>query len=249
MNKTIRIFLTFILILSPLVAYCDNAELTAFSIKQSANGLSTYSINIKMLLMMSVITFLPSLLMTMTSFTRIMIVLAILRQAIGLQNIPTNQILMGISLFLSLFVMAPVITQVNSDSLQPYLASKINEQTAINKAQKPLKAFMLKQTRNDDYQLFLKLSKRPTTTDVKDAPFHVIMPAFLTSELKTAFQMGFLIYLPFLIIDLVVSSVLMSMGMMMLSPLAVSLPFKIMLFVMMNGWVMVLGTLSASFVH
>lgn len=244
-----RLFFIVFLLCIPCIAFCADPHLTAFTVKQSAGGASSYNINLKVLLFMSLITFLPALLMTTTSFTRIMIVLAILRQAIGLPNIPNNQMLMGISLFLTLFIMSPIFSKINTQSLQPYLNHKMTEQAAVNKATKPLKKFMIEQTRKDDFNLFMKLAKQPDNTDANSAPFYVLMPAFLTSELKTAFQMGFLIYIPFLIIDLVVASVLMSMGMMMLSPMVISLPFKIMLFVLVNGWVLVLGTLSSSFIH
>jgi len=236
------------LLLLSFDAMAINSELTAFTIKQTAAG-STYNVNIQMLVVMTLITLLPALLMTMTSFTRVMIVLAILRQALGMPNVPSNQILMGISLFLSLFIMSPVITKINNNSLQPYIKHQLTGQQALDKASTPFKQFMVKQIRTDDFHLFIKLAKQPTDIKPADAPLYVLMPAFLTSELKTAFQMGFLIYIPFLIIDLVVASVLMSMGMMMLSPLVISLPFKLMLFVMVNGWVLVIGSLTSSFIR
>jgi len=241
--------ITLLLVLFSSQLFAADLQFTAFTVKQSAGGMATYNINMKLLIVMSLLTLLPALLMTMTSFTRVMIVLAILRQAIGMPNTPNNQILMGISLFLTIFIMSPVITKVNTDALQPYLHNTMNEQQALDKAEKPFKQFMIQQTRTDDFNLFSKLAKQSTNVDPAKTPLYILMPAFLTSELKTAFQMGFLIYIPFLIIDLVVASVLMSMGMMMLSPLVISLPFKIMLFVMVNGWVLVLGTLTSSFVR
>lgn len=236
------------LLVLPLSLFAADPHFTAFSVKQMPDGVTNYSLNLKVLAIMTLMTLLPALLMTMTSFTRIVIVLAILRQAMGMPNTPTNQIIIGISLFLTLFIMGPTLHQVNNSAFQPYVAEKITEQEAFTKAQVPFKKFMLNQTREDDFRLFLKLAKHNENIEPKDASFTVLIPAFLTSELKTAFQMGFLIYIPFLIIDLVVASVLMSMGMMMLSPLVISLPFKILLFVMVNGWVLVLGTLSSSFI-
>jgi len=244
--KRALVFLVFLFCCHSVLA--ADPHITVLTVKQLPNNTTAYNLNIKVLLVMTLITLLPALLMTMTSFTRVVIVLAILRQAIGMPNTPNNQILIGISLFLTLFIMAPVVQKVNTTSVQPYLANQIDEQHAFELAEKPFHEFMLNQTRTDDFQLFMKLAKKPDNIEPKKAPFSVLVPAFLTSELKTAFQMGFLIYIPFLIIDLVVASVLMSMGMMMLSPLVISLPFKIMLFVMVNGWVLVLGTLSASFI-
>ena len=233
-------------ILLPIISFASTEPgITAFTVVQDQSGATTYSLSFKIMIAMTLLTLLPALLMTATSFTRIIIVLTILRQAIGMPNIPTNQILIGISLFLTLFVMSPVMTTVNETALQPYMANKISEEKALEMAIGPFKAFMLKQTRQDDIAMFVKISGKQEIS--ADIPITILMPAFLTSELKTAFQMGFLIYLPFLIIDLVVASVLMSMGMMMLSPLVISLPFKIMLFVMINGWVLVVSSLSSSF--
>lgn len=247
MKRFLLFFLTFSILLIAQNAAAAEPSLTAFTIKQLPNQTTAYSVNVKIIAVITLLTLLPALLMTMTSFTRIVIVLAILRQAIGMPNIPTNQILVGISFFLTLFVMTPVLQEVNKSAIQPYLAQQLDEQTALEHAQTPFKQFMIKQTRTDDFRLFMKLAKQPADTAPNAAPFSVLIPAYLTSELKTAFQMGFLIYIPFLIIDLVVASVLMSMGMMMLSPMVISLPFKIMLFVMVNGWVLILGTLSSSF--
>ena len=189
----------------------------------------------------------PAFVMLMTSFTRIIIVFSILRQALGLQQTPSNQILTGMALFLTLFIMAPVFDKVNQQALQPYLAEKMTAQDAIDKAQGPIKDFMLSQTRSSDLELFMRLSKRTDIATPDQAPLTILVPAFVTSELKTAFQIGFMIFIPFLIIDLVVASVLMAMGMMMLSPLIISLPFKIMLFVLVDGWALIIGTLASSF--
>ncbi len=185
--------------------------------------------------------------MLMTSFTRIIIVFSILRQALGLQQTPSNQILIGLTLFLTLFIMAPVFDRINQDALQPYLSEQIPAQEAIARAEVPLKNFMLAQTRESDLELFVRLSQRTDIASPEAVPMTILVPAFVTSELKTAFQIGFMIFIPFLIIDMVVASVLMAMGMMMLSPLIISLPFKIMLFVLVDGWGLIIGTLAGSF--
>ena len=172
---------------------------------------------------------------------------SILRQALGLQQTPSNQLLTGMALFLTMFIMAPVFDRVNQDALQPYLKEQMTAQQAIDKAQGPLKDFMLAQTRQSDLDLFMRLSKRTDIAGPDQVPLTILVPAFVTSELKTAFQIGFMIFIPFLIIDMVVASVLMAMGMMMLSPLIISLPFKIMLFVLVDGWALIMGTLASSF--
>ena len=183
----------------------------------------------------------------MTSFTRIVIVFSILRQALGLQQAPSNQILIGLALFLSFFIMSPVLNEVNEKALQPYINEQISARQALEITKKPFRAFMIAQTRESDLGLFFKISGRDQVNDIDDLPFSVLVPAFITSELKTAFQIGFIIFIPFLVIDIVVASVLMAMGMMMLSPLIISLPFKIMLFVLVDGWALMIGTLAASF--
>jgi flagellar biosynthetic protein FliP len=237
----------FILLLSlPWVLHANPLSVPALTVQQTAAGSQSYSVNMQILIFMTALTVLPGLLMAMTAFTRIIIVLSILRQAIGLSQVPTNQILIGIALFMTIFVMSPVFTAINERALQPYLAEKIDFSEALNKGQDPLRKFMLNQTRNTDLALFEKMAqKNPVTID--KVSMSVLIPAFITSELKTAFQIGFLLFLPFLIIDLVVASVLMAMGMMMLSPLIISLPFKIMLFVMVDGWTLILGSLASSF--
>lgn len=206
-----------------------------------------YSVTIQILAVMTVLAVLPSLLIMMTSFTRIIVVLAILRQAMGLQQTPSNQVLLGLSLFLTMFIMMPVFRVINADALQPYLAEIITPMEAVNRAVKPLHEFMLAQTRENDLDLFVRLSGEKDIASPQETPIHVLIPAFITSELKTAFQIGFLIFIPFLIIDLVVASILMAMGMMMLSPIIISLPFKIMLFVLIDGWALIMGTLANSF--
>jgi flagellar biosynthetic protein FliP len=187
-------------------------------------------------------------LMMMTSFTRIIVVFAILRQAIGLQQTPSNQMLIGLALFLTFFIMYPVFMQVNRDAVQPYMAEEILPLEAIDRGLAPMKDFMLNQTRETDLNLFVRLADMEGQIDTPDdTPLNILIPAFVTSELKTAFQIGFLLFIPFLIIDLVVASILMSMGMMMLSPIIISLPFKIMLFVLVDGWAMIMGSLASSF--
>ncbi|ODN42089.1 flagellar type III secretion system pore protein FliP [Piscirickettsia litoralis] len=210
------------------------------------NGSETYSVGLQILLLMTALTLLPAFLLMMTSFTRILIVLGILRQALGMPTVPTNQILIGLSLFLTIFIMSPIWIKINQQAVQPYFADEINIQTALEKAQEPIRSFMIEQTREADLKLFMDMSGTQAS-QLSDVPLTIIMPAFITSELKTAFQIGFMIFLPFLVIDLVVASVLMGMGMMMLSPLIISLPFKIMLFVLVDGWMLILGTLASSF--
>jgi len=219
----------------------------AITLSTDAEGHQTYSVSLQILLLMSALSFIPAFVMMMTSFTRIIIVFAILRQALGLQQTPSSQILIGLALFLTLFIMAPVFDRVNQTALQPYLNEEMAPQQALEAASIPMRDFMLAQTRETDLELFVRLAKRTDLASPDDVPFHILVPAFVTSELKTAFQIGFMIFIPFLVIDLVVASVLMAMGMMMLSPLIISLPFKIMLFVLVDGWALIIGTLAASF--
>ncbi|MGR9115085.1 MAG: flagellar type III secretion system pore protein FliP [Gammaproteobacteria bacterium] len=219
----------------------------AFSVTSNAQGGQTYTVTIQILALMTLLTLLPALLLTMTSFTRIMIVLSLLRQALGTAQTPSNQILLGLSLFLTFFIMMPVFEKVNNDAIQPYLEEKIDVVSALEKASGPFRQFMLRQTRESDLEMFIRISGHEGLESPDDVPFSLLLPAYVTSELKTAFQIGFLIFLPFLIIDLVVASVLMSMGMMMLSPMIISLPFKLMLFVMADGWSLIMEMLAASF--
>ncbi len=221
--------------------------LPALTVKTNEDGSQNYSVTLQILLLMTALSFLPALLMMMTSFTRIVIVFAILRQALGLQQSPSNQVIIGISLFLSFFIMSPVLEQVNQDALQPYINEQVSAQQALEYTKKPFHKFMLENTRESDLDLFFQIGNLEQVDSPEDVPFKVLMPAFVTSELKTAFQIGFIIFIPFLVIDVVVASVLMAMGMMMLSPLIISLPFKIMLFVLVDGWALIIGTLAASF--
>lgn len=211
------------------------------------DGSQDYSVTLQILAIMTVLTLLPSFLLMMTSFTRIVIVFSILRQAIGLQQTPSNQIMLGLALFLSIFIMTPVFNKVNEVALQPYLNNDITSLQAVQNASEPFHQFMLAQTRETDLDLFMRISETAPVDDVSQVPFFVLAPAFVTSELKTAFQIGFTLFIPFLVIDLVVASVLMAMGMMMLSPIIISLPFKLMLFILVDGWSMVIGSLAASF--
>tara|TARA_Y100001934_G_C12124995_1_gene665056 strand:- start:141 stop:881 length:741 start_codon:yes stop_codon:yes gene_type:complete len=221
--------------------------LPAVTVTTQPDGAQTYSVGLQILALMTGLSLLPAALIMMTSFTRIIIVLAILRQALGTAQTPSSQVLVGLALFLTLFVMAPVFDRIYADSISPYLEESITFEQALERGAAPLRNFMLAQTRNNDLSMFTELSGGPAPATTDDLPLSVVIPAFVTSELKTAFQFGFLIFIPFLIIDLVVASVLMSMGMMMLSPLIISFPFKIMLFVLVDGWVLVIGTLASSF--
>lgn len=228
----------------PLTLHADMPNINILTASSAAGDVS-YNLNIKILMFMGLLTVLPALFMTMTSFTRIIIVFSILRQAIGIPNVPSNQILIGLSLIMTFYVMMPVFSDIYDHSVEPYLAGKLNEEKALESAGERTKTFMLKQTRKADLHMFSKLSGAESKAE--NYPLHIIVPAFITSELKTAFQIGFLICLPFLIIDLVTASVLMSMGMMMLSPMVISLPFKILFFVMVNGWSMMVTSLVNSF--
>ena len=219
--------------------------LPAISVNQTSDG-TEYSLTLQILILMTVLTLLPSLLIMMTSFVRIIIVMSLLRQAIGTAKTPPNTVLVGISLFLSFFIMSPIFIQIYDDSITPYLNEQINAEQAIQIAEQPLRDFMLLQTREDDLSVFSDIAGYEYQGE-QDVPLNILLPSFMTSELKTAFTIGFLIYIPFVIIDLVVASVLMSMGMMMLSPMMISMPFKLMLFVLADGWILVMQSLAGSF--
>lgn len=219
---------------------------------QAAGGIDTQnpqnvSTAIQLLLLITVLSLAPAVLVMVTSFTRIIVVLSLVRNAIGIPQLPPNQVMIGLALFLTAFVMAPAIKQINAEAVQPYLNGTITQQEAYNRGETPLRAFMLKQTRQQDLGLFLKLSNTEKPDTIDDVPTYVLVPAFTISELKTAFQMGFVMFVPFLVIDLIVSSALLSMGMMMLPPVIVSLPFKILLFVLVDGWYLIIGSLVGSF--
>lgn len=213
----------------------------------SGAGGNSYSVPIQTLLFFTALSFLPAVLLMMTGFTRIVIVLSLLRQAIGTQQAPPNQVVVGLSLFLTLFVMGPTLDKVYQEAYVPYTNNALSFEQALDKAEAPMRGFMLKQTRQSDFALFARLARLDDGVTAETAPLRVLVPAFVTSELKTAFQIGFMVFIPFLIIDMVVSSVLMSLGMMMLSPVLVALPFKLMLFVLADGWNLLIGSLAASF--
>ena len=223
------------------------SALPALSVAPGPGGSQTYTLTIQTLLFLTSLTFLPAVLLMMTSFTRIVIVLSLLRQALGTVQAPPNQVLVGLSLFLTFFVMSPVLERIYSDAYVPFSDRRIGFNDAVDRAGVPLKQFMLRQTRESDIAVFAKLANQPQLNGPEDVPLKILVPAYVISELKTAFQIGFVVFIPFLIIDLVVASVLMSMGMMMLSPVIISLPFKLMLFVLVDGWNLMVGSLVRSF--
>lgn len=238
--------LIFIVWMLPLLANAAEG-LPALTSTPGANGSQTYSLSLQTLILLTSLTFLPAVLLMMTAFTRIIIVLSLLRQALGTLQSPPNQVLIGLSLFLTFFVMGPVFDKIYTEAAQPYMADKMNIMDALDKGSEPLKTFMLRQTRQQDLALFIKLSKTPAPATPQAISMKVLVPAYVISELKTAFQIGFVIFIPFLIIDMVVASVLMSMGMMMLSPVTISFPFKLMLFVLVDGWNLIIASLMQSF--
>ncbi len=236
-----------VLLLFSGLAQAADPGLQVLSVSTEKDGSQTYSVGLQILALMTAFSLLPAALIMLTSFTRIIIVLAIVRQAVGMPQAPSGQILIGLALFLTFFVMSPVFTQVYDDAVVPYLNEEIEAKAAFERASLPFREFMLAQTRDKDLSMFADIAGSEPIDDPADVPFSLLMPSFITSELKTAYQIGFLIFIPFLIIDLVVASVLMAMGMMMLSPMIISLPFKIMLFVLVDGWAMIMGTLASSF--
>ena len=225
----------------------DDLSLSAIKLTTNPDGSQEYSVTLQILIFMTALSFIPAAVIMMTSFTRIVVVMAILRQAIGLQQTPSNQVIIGLTLFLTLFIMTPVYNQIDEVAIQPYLAEQLTSVEAIHKAKEPVRAFMLEQTRVKDLDTLAGMAGIEEVEQPTDLPMTVIIPAFVISELKTAFQIGFMLFIPFLIIDLVVASILMAMGMMMLSPMIVSLPFKLMLFVLVDGWNLVVGTLATSY--
>jgi len=238
--------------LTLIVAFClacttADAQTAPLALAADATGEQSYTLSIQILVLMTLLTLLPAAILSTSAFVRIIIVLSILRQALGTAQTPPNQVLLGIALFLTFFVMSPVITDINQNAATPYINGEISAPEALSNGMQPLRRFMLDQTRDSDLHLFASIAGLKDISSIDEVPFAIIVPSFMVSELKTAFQIGFLVFIPFLIIDLVVSSVLMSMGMMMLSPMLISLPFKIMLFVMVDGWALLLGTLASSF--
>lgn len=214
---------------------------------QEAGAPDQVATGIKILLILTILSLAPAVLIMMTAFARIVIVLSFLRQAMGTQQVPPNQMMIGLALFLTFFIMAPVFKQINENAFQPYSENKIGQEEALTRALKPLRSFMLRQTREKDLGLFISLAKEKKPQTIDDIPTYVVIPAFVISELRTAFQIGFMIYIPFLVVDMVIASVLMSMGMMMLPPVMISLPFKLMLFVLVDGWYLIVGSLVKSF--
>ena len=233
------------LLLAPMLA--DAQVLPAVTSSPAAGGGTQWSLSIQTLLLLTGLTFLPAMLLMMTSFTRIIIVLSLLRHALGTQTSPPNQVIVGLALFLTFFIMAPVTERIYNEAYLPLSENKLSFQAALVQGAAPLRAFMLKQVREADLATFSKVARLPVPAKTDDIPMRVLIPAFVTSELKTAFQIGFIVFIPFLIIDMVVASVLMSMGMMMMSPVIVALPFKIMLFVLVDGWNLLVGSLVMSF--
>jgi flagellar biosynthetic protein FliP len=247
MRLKILLLATFLLLVFSPFTFAAESGLPAFISTPSAGGGQTYSLSLQTLILLTSLSFLPAILLLMTSFTRIIIVLSLLRSAIGTPSSPPNQVLIGLALFLTFFVMSPVLDKIYSDAYLPFSENKISLQQAYDKGSAPLKTFMLRQTRETDLALFVRISNSEPLQTADDVPMKILVPAYVISELKTAFQIGFVVFIPFLIIDMVVASVLMSMGMMMVSPSVISLPFKIMLFVLADGWNLLIGSLVQSF--
>ncbi|WP_156916061.1 flagellar type III secretion system pore protein FliP [Psychromonas arctica] len=245
MNKLLILLCSGLFLFVPH-AIAEPGALSAVTVTTSAAGDQEYSVTLQVLAFMTALSFLPAMLILMTSFTRIVIVMSILRQALGLQQTPSNQVVNGIALFMTFFIMAPVFDRVNESAIQPYLNEEMTIVQALEQGKKPMMQFMLSQTRLKDLETFLEIANVEVDSP-EEVPITVLIPAFVTSELKTAFQIGFMLFIPFLIIDLVVASILMAMGMMMLSPMIISLPFKLMLFVLVDGWNLVMGSLANSF--
>ena len=233
-------------LLCPFLAFSSDSGLTLFSVTDGETQ-QEYSVKLQILLLMTALSFLPAFILMATSFTRIIVVLAILRQGLGLQQSPPNRVLVGIALALTLLIMRPVWSDIHQNAFIPYESGAITLNQAFSIAEKPVRQFMLRQTQQNSLEQMMRIANEPIDTSLDDISFAIILPAFVISELKTAFQIGFMLFIPFLIIDLVVASVLMAMGMMMLSPLIISLPFKLVVFVLVDGWAMTVGTLSASF--
>ena len=251
LKRLFMIGLTLSVISGLILYFCSvtqaaDLDMTAFTVKTNPDGTQDYSLSLQVVMLMTLLSFLPSIIIMTTSFVRIIIVLAILRQAMGLQTSPSNQILVGLAFFMTIYIMTPVLNSIYNTAIVPYLNDQMQARDAFVVAQKPLHAFMREQTRMSDLNAFMEYADVQVQTP-EEVPLHVLIPAFIVSELKTAFQIGFMLFLPFLIIDLVVASILMAMGMMMLSPMIVSLPFKLMLFVLVDGWTLIMGSLLASY--
>lgn len=242
-----RVVLALIMMAAAASAHGEAAAVPFIALNGDGSEAEGYTLTIQILALMTVLTLLPALVLMMTSFTRIIIVLSILRQALGTAQTPPNQVLIGLSLFLTIFIMAPVMSNSYDAGIGPYMEGTLAAEEALTQAMEPVRQFMLGQTRESELELFVSLSKRDDIASAQEVPTSILIPAFITSELKTAFQIGFLLFIPFVVIDLVVASTLMSMGMMMMSPMLVSLPFKIMLFVLVDGWSLLMSTLASSF--
>lgn len=242
-----RLILVFGVMLTLLPWVAGAAELPLMTSAPATGGGQKYSLSLQMLLFMTSLTFIPAMLLMMTSFTRIVIVLSLLRQAMGTMQSPPNQVLVGLSLFLTLFIMGPTLDQVYTKAWVPFSEDKMNYLDALDQGSRPMKTFMLHQTREKDLEFFIDISQSPKPVSKNDVSLKTLIPAYVISELKTAFQIGFMVFIPFLVIDLAVASILMSMGMMMVSPALISLPFKLMLFVLVDGWTLLMGSLVQSF--
>jgi flagellar biosynthetic protein FliP len=251
MKKSIKIVIlivTLVMVFSNVVSAESNISLFGKSISLEDNkDPQNYVFSLQLLFVLTILTLAPSILIMMTGFTRILIALSFIRSALGLQQTPPNQVIIGLSLFLTFFIMAPIATDINNDAIQPFLREEITQEVAIERGLKPIRSFMFKQTRDKDIGLFLSMNETGGVDNLDEIPIHVIIPAFIISELKTAFQIGFIIYIPFLVIDMVVASTLMAMGMMMLPPVIISLPFKILLFVLVDGWNLIVKSLVLGF--
>lgn len=244
-NLKMLIFIVAMVVLSAEISYAQPEIPIMNSIVGNQPG--DYVFSLQLMIVLTILTLAPSILIMMTSFTRIIIVLSFIRNALGMQQSPPNQVIIGLALFLTFFIMAPIGAEINSSAIQPYLQHEINMEEAFDRAMDPIRDFMFKQTRNKDLGLFMNISNEGNTSNLEDIPNHVLIPAFIISELKTAFQIGFVIYIPFLVIDMIVSSTLMSMGMMMLPPVIISLPFKILLFILVDGWNLIVESLVLGF--
>ena len=248
-KRKILLIVLFILVFTTGVSYAE-PQLSLLGkdvVLEDNKDPQNYVFSLQVLFILTILTLAPSILIMMSSFTRIIIVLSFIRNALGLQQTPPNQVIIGLALFLTFFIMAPIGAEINNEAIQPFLKEEINQDLALERAMKPVREFMFKQTRDKDLSLFLKMENLDEVKNLDEIPSHVLIPAFIISELKTAFQIGFVIYIPFLVIDMVVASTLMSMGMMMLPPVMISLPFKILLFVLVDGWHLVVRSLLMSF--
>ena len=249
--KLVFVLMTLLLIamcVMPMMAHAQTQGIPLVNVSGGKGG-QQYSMSLQLLGLMTTLTLLPSMLLMMTSFVRIIIVLSILRQALGTAQTPPNTVLVGLALFLTFFIMSPVFESVYKDAVGTFMNAKLDFDKALIKAETPIRDFMMKQTREDDIAMFMQIANRRELDNSSQVPFTTLMPAFITSEIKSAFTIGFLIYIPFVVIDLIVASVLMSMGMMMLSPMIISMPFKLMLFVLVDGWTLVMGSLASSFIY